>query len=176
MRIVLPTNDALCHSQVFCEIWVWGKLWQLPQSFVFHFCGFSFEGRNKTLLNVQEENLTMDITSFVTVFFSGYSPEFFIIERTACEMTTFSARLLWPIYNFAPCFGFSIIGVVQMVNKKSGVFTASGRNPCEFLDQKELPTMWTFLEDIMWTEVPTCLYTIHFGLYGTLSYMCKMHC
>lgn len=27
-----------------------------------------------------------------------------------------------------------------MVNKKSGVFTASGMNPCEFLDQKEIPT------------------------------------
>ena len=35
------------------------------------------------------------------------------------------------IYNFVPSFVFSIIGVVQMVNKKSGVFTASGMNPGE---------------------------------------------
>ena len=35
------------------------------------------------------------------------------------------------VYNFVPSFVFSIIGVVQMVNKKSGVFTASGVNPGE---------------------------------------------
>ena len=41
------------------------------------------------------------------------------------------------IRHFVPSFVFSIIGVVQMVNKKSGVFTASGMNPGEFMDQKE---------------------------------------